>query len=103
MTHGDSCRRLSKLGAVATRELFVPLHVMAVPAPELGARCGFFEPFVQRGVGLGDTARPQPVHEHAVALVTPEIVVVRSANTYVITLRHFDRPLYQARSVSCDG
>ena len=58
-----------ELGLVAARKLGPPGRAIAEPAPELGRGRDLLEPEVYAGVGLLEAPRPEPIHEHAGAVV----------------------------------
>src|SRR5205809_6837313 len=57
-----------ELGAVALLELRPSFGIMPEPFAQLAARSDVLQPQRQRGVLLGDAARPDPVHQHTLAV-----------------------------------
>jgi hypothetical protein len=64
-----------QLGLVPAPELGEALRNVAVPFAQLGRWRDRFSPFVERGPGLGEPARPEPIDQDAQRLLAGGIVV----------------------------
>jgi hypothetical protein len=60
---------IAELGAIAARELGVPVGIVAVPFPQLGGGRDLFAPVVKAGPLLAETPRPEPVDEHSLPII----------------------------------
>ncbi len=58
----------AKLRDVASPELVKAARLVSEPLPQLGARCQLFVPLIELRPRARNPARPQPVHQQAVAV-----------------------------------
>jgi hypothetical protein len=66
---------LAELDAVALTKFGPTFWVVAEPFSQLGARCEFSCPIIQRSVSLLNATRPDPIHEYAATIGSCRFVV----------------------------
>src|SRR5262249_36088990 len=71
----DVVRVRAQLGAVARAELRVALRIVREPLAQRRARRDVARPGIERRLALAETARPEPVDQHAVAVAGRRVVV----------------------------
>jgi fluoride exporter len=60
---------------VARREFVEPFELMVVPRPQFVRRCNILEPDAHPRVVLADSARPDAIHQDALAVVGIDLVI----------------------------
>ena len=68
MFYGFRTLGFLKLDPVTDPEFRVALWIMAIPLAQLRGRSNLLAPFVEVGLLLAQPPRPEPIHQHTLAI-----------------------------------